>query len=139
MAKTTTSTDDRIPHRDLLVMAIALHGSSSEAMRSNSVTASGRTILHQTLEWAGLWNEPRRRALYCEMNDSTVDELYSTLIELSRREDALIQGFGNLGSENTPRSWPTYTGFGLTELGRNHAESLFATHPQFRSLRLNDD
>lgn len=139
MADDSNSADNAIPYSDLLVMAVALHGSSAKAMREEMITANGVPILRQTLYWAGSWNETTRTALYGEHHNASVDELYATLISMSRVSDSFIKGFGNLGSGDLPPSWPTYIAFGLTARGRLHAKALFAMHPKLRSLRPLDD
>ena len=120
---------------DFLVMATALHGLSEEAMSkgSRNITACGRLILQQTLYWQNRWTKDTRFALYGDMNNTKVSDLYETLISMTCCDDPYIVGYGNLGDGERPPAYPSYVAFGLTERGRRYAESLFNRLPHFRS------
>lgn len=96
----------------------------------------GRTILRQTLDWAGLLNDETKAALNRDMGDSTqtpvVDDLYAKLIDMCQQPEPCVKGYGNLGSDDLPPSWPWYTAFGLTDRGRRSADVLMAKHTKYR-------
>ena len=61
---------------------------------------------------------------------SVSEEWYETLIAMTKTADALIEGYGNLGSpDGDPPAAPAYTACGLTKKGREVAEALFAKNP----------
>jgi hypothetical protein len=113
-------------------MAVAIWGSSIEVVRGNArATANCPPILCQALSWLGAWNEERRLALVGDREDPVVERIYATLIAMARpfNDESLVKGFGNLGVDGSPPSWPNYVAFGVTEAGQKRADGLFQDHP----------
>ena len=128
-----TSLND-IARRDLLLMAVALHGVSLEVIRAPNrrITAKGRPILRQVLWWLEQWDDVSRSGLCGDVDDPRVNELYQSLIDMSCAAKELVLGFGNLGNDETGPCDPIYSSFGLSEQGWRRAELLFAKYPELR-------
>ena len=122
---------------DALLMAVAIYGARPMVARGAvRATANGRPIFRQALTWLGAWNDETHEAAFGEGGHPLVDELYRTLIEMSRVDEAerLVCGFGNLGTDDEPAAAPTFVAFGLTPRGIARAEALAKQYPTLRSL-----
>jgi hypothetical protein len=119
--------DERVRER-LLVMAASLHG----ARPRGPIHANCGRVLGQALLWAGLWNDQLNHHQFHDLEDPIIEEWYGALIRLTRHvpgSEALIEGFGNLGSDTRPPAFPAFTACRLTAKGRELAERLFARCP----------
>ncbi len=112
----------------LLVMSAYLHGAPPGA----EIRANCDRVLRQALLWAGLWNDQLEHDVRRDCENPVIEDWYRTLISMTRRApafEALIEGQGNLGSDQYPPALPSYTGCRLTERGRELAERLLAEYP----------
>ena len=117
---------------ELLILAVAFHGSSRDVVidETRGATSNGMKILKQVLIWQARWDPEKD---YYE-DGQFADPTYPALIRMALTEEKplIVKGFGNLGYDTAWCSAPRYVAFGLTAEGWDRAAELQTRYPGYQ-------